>query len=83
MPFHNDIKRFNTDTLNHCDVFNDVNVALLQNTLYNKQLIETAYYTIELQQKQLKESEEKIQKLTQTLNEISLFVEKQKHKEVE
>lgn len=50
MPFNNSITRFDNNTLSHFDVFNDVNEMLLENTIYNKTLVEKLYSLYENQQ---------------------------------
>ena len=68
MAFTNSITIYNTQTLNHCDVFNEVNMILLQNTLWNKKLIESVSQVTEQNTQNITNTEQNITNITQKLN---------------
>lgn len=72
MPFHNEVPKLSVKTLNHCDVFNEINVKLLQNTLYNKKLLEDLYSLYELQQQTLQSINENVDKLNNILEKNNI-----------
>lgn len=70
MAFTNTITVYNTQTLNHCDVFNEVNMALLQNTLWNKKLIESLNLTVEQNAQKLNQTSQDVTNLIKLVDTI-------------
>lgn len=70
MAFTNTITVYNTQTLNHCDVFNEVNMALLQNTLWNKKLIESLNLTVEQNEQKLNQTSQDVTNLIKLVDTI-------------
>lgn len=70
MAFTNTITVYNTQTLNHCDVFNEVNMILLQNTLWNKKLIESLNLTVEQNEQKLNQTSQDVTNLIKLVDTI-------------
>lgn len=70
MAFTNTITVYNTQTLNHCDVFNEVNMALLQNTLWNKKLIESLNLIVEQNEQKLNQTSQDVTNLIKLVDTI-------------